>query len=277
MRLLGTVKRNLRQTFAIAERNIWFELRFKASFIQSYITPIANFVIFFIIFGTIFNVNENSNFGYWDSSNFVLFLLIGYSIQQIRSIISRYDQLFMREKFWKTLQGLLVAPFHRLNLLIGIVFSDLILSSVPIVLVLTISYFLFPIALFQFFLFIFVFFSISIIFGSIGIFIGVFSISNESIAKFLIFSINILLAFSCITYPLEIFPNIIQILMIINPLYYYFDLLRLTWLSGVNPTIAINYINPLHIFIVIFFTIIGPIIAIYSFNKIYKKMGITGY
>lgn len=277
MRVLESVRRNLKKTFAIVERNILFELRFKAKFLQGYISPIANFIIFFIIFGTIFNVNKDYRFGYWNSWNYVLFLLIGYNIQQTKTIILRYDQLFMREKFWKTLQGLLVAPFNKLDLLIGIVFSDLILASIPIITMFIIAFFIYPITLLSLFLFLVVFFSVAIFFGSIGIFIGIFSISNESIAKFLMFSMNIILAFACINYPLEIFPEIIQIVILLNPLFYFFDLLRLIWYAGIDLSTALTYISPFHIIIVIIFTIIGPIISIFLFNKIYKKLGITGY
>lgn len=277
MKIIKTLKRNLRKTFAIAERNIWFEIRFKSKFIQGYISPITNFVIFFIIFGTIFSVNANYNFGYWNSNNYALFLLIGYIIQQIKSIVNKYDILFMREKFWKTLQGLLVAPFHRFNLLIGIVLSELILASIPIIVVFIIAYIFFPISIIQIIIFLLVLFSISIIFGSIGIFIGVFSISNESIAKFLSFSMRIIFAFSCVSYPLKIFPEIIQIFIVINPLFYLFDLLRLIWFSGINFGYAISYLSPIHIIILLSLVLVGPVIAIKLFNEVYKKLGITGY
>ena len=93
----------------------------------------------------------------------------------------------------------------------------------------------------------------------------------------IILSISILFWASCVSYPLQIFPEFFRNIFVLNPFYYFFDLIRIIWLTGVDPSLAFNYFNPFHIIIVGVFSITLPIIAVYLFNTIYKKFGISGY
>lgn len=270
------IRRNLKQILTLVEKNFFLEIRFKGSLFKNYITPFVQIFINLLIFGTFFTFNSSAGLGYWNSNNFTLFMLIAINIQYTRLILDYFQVYFRNEKFWKTLQSLLVSPINRFTMLLGVLFSKLFLISLPLVIFTVISFILYPIPLIFFLLYIIIFFIITLIFACVGLIIGVFVISNENISTFIIPALSTILYFSCISYPLEIFGDF-QFIILLNPFYYLFDFLRLTWMLGLNFDQAISLITPMHIIILILVTILMPIISIKLFNRVYNKFGITGY
>ena len=273
----GLLRRNARQIYAIVEKEINLQLRFKSQFLFILINPLIQLVVYFFLFGAIFNIQQGIAIGYWNSSNYLLFLLIAMSISYSQPIIQKYTQLFATEKYWKTLSAIMIAPVNRISLLVGILISQILLSSIGVIFLLTLAFILFPITIFELIFFIFTYLCILLIFGSIGLILGAFAISNENFQNYYFLVIRFLFLLSCINYPKELFPEIIQFFITLNPLYYLFDFLRLIWYSGLSPTTAFLYISPIHIITFILVTILSPIIAVLLFERIYKKHGITGY
>ncbi len=219
--------------------------------------------------------NLGAHFGRWNETNYFIFVFIAYNIELLRKIINDFPTDFRQEKFWKTLPALMVAPFNKLHLLFGIVFSHLIIIALPFVVFLIISYLIYPISILTLIFTIGIYILIDIIFSGIGLFLGVFAISEENYWR--IFSVGFVIVFyvSCITYPFEVFPDIIQGIILINPFYYIFDILRIIWIDD-NIIFSIsNY--PIHFIILIITTIIVPLISIYIFKVVYNKFGIIGY
>ena len=274
---LDSVKRNLKKVTAITQRNLLFETRFKLTFIQNLITPLVQMIIFFIIFGTIFTINKDYIFGYWGIQNYLIFLLLGFSIQYLRPIASRFARSLQNEKYWKTLQAILIAPINRFLLILGIVIEHLIAYSLPILILLFIAFIIYPISFEFLILVILIYMCIVLTFGGIGLLIGVFTITNENVASVSSLVLQVIFWLSCITYPLEIFPEPLRFFIKLNPLFYYFDLLRLVWLLGIDYNTAIKFITLTHILVVIIFTISILALSVYFFDKIFNKYGITGY
>lgn len=271
------VKRITNQTIALIEKNLLNELRYRVAFLTRFINPLVQIIILFFIFGVIFDVSENLELGYWNTNNFTLFLILGFIFQYMRQILDRYLLLFRIEKYWKTLPALMIAPLNRFVLLLGILFTELIILSVPILSLLIIAYIFYPINLFIVFLFMVVLFSFALICGCFGLMLGVFEISNENYSNSLSILLKSLFWLSCATYPIYIFPEFIQFLIKLNPFYYFFDLLRLIWYSGVDLQITLSNLTAFHIITVIVFISLLPIISVSLFNKFYKKYGISGY
>ena len=274
---LRSIKRYIRQIIAFTEKNIAIELRVKSRFIFRFINPIIQLLLLVFIFGVIFNISQNYKLGYWNYKNYILFLLLAFTVQFSKSILGRYQQLFATEKYWKTLNAIMIAPTHRFTLLIGTLFSEVLLNSIPVGILLIIGILLFPIPIFYLILTFLVLISIFLIFGSIGLLIGIFAISKEELVPYSTIALRMIFLFSCTNYPKEIFPRLIQSLILINPFYYIFDLLRLVWYLGIDYDNAIVHLTPTHLIITIIFTIVSPIISISIFERIYKKYGITGY
>lgn len=266
-------RENLSQILAITEKNIRLQLRFKLNLIFSFITPVISLFIPLIVMGKIFTFSEQ--FGSWNEQNFIVYQFIAYNIYLLRGIINKFPYDFRQEKFWYTLQSLIIAPFNRFYLLFGILFSYLTLTFVPFAIFFILCYIFYPISIITFFFVIIIYFLITLIFCGMGLILGIFAISKENLWSILTFGIVIIFWFSCVSYPFELFPNFIQDIINLNPLYYIIDILRLTWIEdNIITSINLHFFNFL---ILIGLAISFPIIGVYIFNLVYKKYGIVGY
>ena len=273
----NSIRRSARQIIAYIEKDILLEFRVKASIVTRFLNPVIQLIALFFVFGLIFSVREGYSIGYWNGRNFILFLLIAFSVQFSESIILKFDQLFRREKYWKTLGAIMIAPVNRFTLLMGVLASEFVIISVPLCILFIVALILYPIAIIYIFLILLIFFSLYLTFGAMGLIIGVFGISYEALVPYIKLFLRLLFLFSCINYPLQIFPEFFQFFVLLNPIYYYVDLLRLVWYLGIDYETSISLITPIHLISVISLTILSPIISIYLFEKVFKKYGITGY
>ena len=266
-------KYNFSRIFTIAEKNVKIQLRFKFNLIYSVLNPFLPIVMSFFVLLRFFIMDIT--FGLWDDTNYLVFLYTAFNIELLRRVIQNFPDDFRQEKYWKTLSALMIAPFNKLHLLFGIFFSHLIIIAIPFVVFFVLTYLIAPISLISIIFIVFIFLLIDLIFSGIGLFLAVFAISEENYWR--IFSIGLQLVFyaSCVIYPFEVFPLEIQSIIRLNPFYYIFDILRITWLEN-NILFTITS-NPFQFILLIGTAIIVPLIAIYVFNKVYDKFGIVGY
>ena len=272
------IRENLSQILAITEKNIKLRLRYKFTLVISYITTIISILTPLILMGNIFQFRNElgiGGIGSWTSNNFILYQFMAYNIMLLTGITNYFPGQLRNEKFWKTLPALIVCPFNRLNLLFGSFFSQLVLIFIPFVIFFVLGYIFIPVSLITIISVLILYFIIALIFSGIGIIFGVFAISNENIWKVLNFLLVFVFWFSCITYPFEIFPEFIQNIISLNPFYYIFDFLRLTWIQDMGLNLIVSF--PLHFIVLISSTILFPIVGVFLFNYIYKKFGIKGY
>ena len=267
------IRRQALQIFALVEKNLRLSLRFKFNVIISFLIPIISIAMPLIILGKFFTLN--TEFGPWNESNYMVFQFIAYQILLIKALINQFPIQFLREKYWKTIPAILIAPFNRYNLLFGIFFSHMILISIPFIIFFVLCWIVYPISFLTIISIIVLLLFTALIFSSIGLMIGAFAISNENIWRILSFGISMVFWLSCLTYPFEIFPNIIQQIINLNPLYYIFDILRTTWIEN-NILLSISS-HPINFLILFLTVLIFPIISVYMFKIIYKKFGIVGY
>lgn len=270
-----TIKKNLFQIYALTEKNIKLNLRFKYQVIISYITPILSILMPLIILEQFFQFSERFDFSVWNENNYLVFQFMAYQVLLLKRVIQEFPTQLRIEKFWKTLPIIIIAPFNRFNLLLGIFFTQLILISIPFIIFSILCYIYYPVSFLTVIFIIIIFFLIALIFSGIGLLIGIFAISNENVWKALSFIVSLIFWVSCVTYPFDIFPEFIQQIINLNPLYYIFDLLRLAWIyNDVLLTITLLSQN---FIILIAFSIIMPCLGVVIFNLIYKKYGIVGY
>ena len=267
------IKNNISQIFAITEKNVKLGLRFKFKLIFSFISPIISIIVPIIIMGKFFDFN--ADFGPWDQSNYMIYIILAYIILLVQGIKNTFPSQFGREKYWQTLPALIIAPINRVNLLFGIFFSHLIIISIPIVFFFIMCYFFFPISLISFFFIIGIIFLLLLIFSGIGIILGILAISKENWMPIINFSLGLLFMISCISFPFEVFPEIIQNIVNLNPLYHIFYFLRVVWIEN-NLIISITS-HLISFLILVGLAIVLPCIGVIVFNKVYKKYGIVGY
>ncbi|MHA1293717.1 MAG: ABC transporter permease, partial [Promethearchaeota archaeon] len=228
-------KQNIIQILSVTEKEIKLNLRYKYGFALRFLKPLVSIFIPFIVFTKIFSLSEAYYFDYCTAYNFLLFLFIAYCINYMFSILNLYKDTFRREKIWQTLKGLIIAPFNKFNLLIGLLIAEMIVILPTIAFFIFLCYILYPIPLINLFYFCLVFLGILLFFAGVGILIGVIDIVNENVPNLTTYGTQFLSWLSCVTYPLKLFPKILQFFIKLNPLYYMFDLLKLTWWQGVDP------------------------------------------
>ena len=273
MKSLKNARENLTQIFAITEKHIKLSLRFKLKFILNLMIPIISILMPLIVLDKFFDFNVN--FGPWNGTNYLVYQFTAFNFFLMSNIMNIFPSEFYFEKFWKTLPNLVIAPFNRFNLLLGIFFAHLLLISLPFTLFFILCYLYYPISILTIIFIIGIYILIAFIFSGIGLAIGTFAISNENIMGVLeFFSIGVIWL-SCITYPFQIFPPLFQRIINLNPLYYIFDFLRLSWINDDLVYTMINY--PFNFFMLVASAIIIPLIGILLFNYIFKKYGIVGY
>ncbi len=268
-----SIRRNIVQIFAITEKDVKISLRFKFNLILSYITPVFTIFMPLIIMGRIFDYR--GDVGPWSPTNFAIYVYMAYNITLLKSLISKFPSSLRREKYWETLPALIIAPFRRINLVFGIFFSSLIITSLPFVIFNILCYTISPISPLTFLYILSMYLCISLIFSGIGIIFGVIAVSKEGYNGILKFILNLFFWFSCLSYPFYMYPEFIRKVLVLNPFYYMFEILRLSWIEN-NVILSISS----HIFsfiIVLSGAIIVPAIGIYVFNKVYRKYGIVGY
>ncbi|MFX1375562.1 MAG: ABC transporter permease [Promethearchaeota archaeon] len=266
-------KRHFSQIYTIAEKNVKLQMRFKFQLVFSIIRPLLTIFLSLIILSRFFAIG--ARFEPWDDTNYLIFLFTAYNIELLRRVIDEFSRNFIYEKYWKTLPALMIAPFNKVHLLFGILVSHLIIISIPFMLFFILAYLIYPISIFTIFFVIIIFLLIDLIFSGIGLFLGAFCLSKEGAMQILYTGIGIIFWFSCITYPFELFPGIIQGIIQLNPLYYVFDVIRMTWLDDNILLTVSNF--PYHFVILIGTAIVIPSIAIYVFRLVYNKFGIAGY
>ena len=273
MRNSITIRRILSKTFAIAEKNVRSQFRFKYYMIWRWCLPIISLLMPIIILDKFFEFG--TNIGPWIPQNFMIFVFIGYNIMLMQTMVDFIPKSLLREKYWKTLPILMTAPFNKFYLLFGYIISEFVGILLPFTGFLIAMLIFFPISILSIIIIILMFLGIGIVFSGLGLFLGVFSISNENYLYILNIFIRFMFWFSCVTYPFQLFPRSVQKIINLNPIYYLIDLIRLTWIE--NNFFLTILSHPIHISIFVISLFTFPIICVYVFNIIYKKLGITGY
>jgi len=266
-------KHHLSQIFTIAEKNVKIQLRFKFNLYSSIIFPFLPVIMSTIVLMRFFS--EGVTFGQWKDTNYLVFLFTAFNIELLRTIIQKFPIEMRLEKYWKTLPALMIAPFNKMHLLLGIFLSHLIIIAIPFAVFFLLACLISPISPITIIFIIFIFLLIVLIFSGIGFFLGVFAISEENYWRIFTIGLQLLFYVSCIAYPFELFPAEIQPIIRLNPFYHIFEILRVTWLEN-NILLTITN-HPFQFIILIGTAIIVPLISIYFFKIIYDKFGIVGY
>lgn len=262
----------IKQAIAIAKKEIKLSLRFKYDyFFSTLITPIK-FLIFFAIVYAGFFATGATGIGGIEKENYFLFLLFGSLIHSIMSSgFFLFQGNFLSEKYWKTIQALLIAPVKKINLIVGTGLSELFKNSIIISVLFIIAFILMRISFLNLLI---VFVTLLLLMLGIigfGLIPGTFALSNENflfLFKYFLWAWGFL---SCFYYPIEALPSIIKPLVLLNPVYHGLYIIRELWING-----SVNNFF-LHFLIVLNFAIIMPLISIIIFNKVIKKYGISGY
>ena len=276
LRMISYLKIYFSQIRALVIKDLKLKSRYKLKFLSSIITPLTTFIMPLLIFRTLFKTIENKSFGIWTPENYIIFILSGIFIIILMKLIPAYGKNLLREKYWKTIQGIFLSPVNVYNLLVSKLLSELVIFIIPLIIIFILCFIITNATLLTILLVLVIYIMASVFMASIGLSIGSFRMAKEG--GYTVFSnlVGFLLIFSCFKYPREFFPESLQFLIIWNPFYYYWDLIRAFLIFG-----AVNVIlNPCylyHFILVIILSMIAPVLSVMFFNYIYKKYGLLGY
>ena len=271
--MLENLMDNFSQIFAIAEKNVKTQLRYKLNLVLKLVNPLLGIILPLIIMGKLLTFSEN--FGPWNKGNFVVYQFTSYQIVLIYHIIGQFQTNITEEKGLNTLTLIILAPFKKINLLFGIFFSHLALISVPFLAFFILCYIFYSVSIFTVFFIFFVFFILALFFSGIGLVFAVVVIAKQRLVSLLYYPLTLALLFSCLTLPFEFFPENFKFIVSLNPFYYLFNLIRLIWIED---NIIFSISSHLNSFIIVLIVgIISPILGLKIFSYVYNRYGIAIY
>ncbi len=265
----------LNDVLAIAEKEIKLSLRFKiAFFMGSLIEPAVRIAPFLLIYFGFFMVGVES-FGWVTQSNFIVFLTLGMLTDVF--LVAGFNRLytrFMEEKYWQTIEAMLLAPINKLSLLGGYALSMLVSLFPSVLLFLGVSYVLMPTPLPNLILSMLVVGMVLSMSLGIGLVHASSALFNENFSPIFRYGKVGLVFISCFYYPITIFEEtpiiaFLKPLVLLNPFYQAIFAIRSAWIFGRVEWASIAYI--------VAFAAIMPLIAVFVFNKLWKRLNIQGY
>lgn len=274
MNLIKSIKENISQIIAVAERYVKQATRHKFQLFLGYFMQMAGIILPLIVMGRIFTFAEDG-FGFWNRRNFVIYQFTAVQIMLIYSLVNRFQSSIAGEKNSNSISLLILAPFRKTNLLFGIFVSHLVLISLPFMALFIICYILSPVSIITLFFVFIVYMMMALCFSGIGLALGGIIITKQHLIQFIHIPLMFLIMFSCLSLPFEFFPGYYQNFAVINPFYYVMNIVRFVWVED-NIILSITS-HATTFLIVIILAVVSPLVGVRFFNYMYYKYGITIY
>jgi len=262
----------IRNILAVARKELKLNLRFKYDyFFKELLTSVRFLLLFFVVYYGFFSAGA-PGIGSLKRESYILFLLLGtltYSL--FASSFGLFYTKFLAEKYWNTIQAILISPLTKMELILGVGLSELVKYIYISPIFFIIAFIWNPISIANFILVIFIMLLLFIGVLGVSLIQGAFTLSNENflfLFQYLFWGWGFI---SCFYYPIEALPKFLHFLVLVNPIYHGLFIIRSLWISGFVENFW------MHFSIVLIFAIVVPAISIYLFNKIIKKYGIRGY
>ena len=178
---------------------------------------------------------------------------------------------FIEEKYWMTIHGILISPASKYYMLFGVIIETAVRGLVTAGIFFILAYITFPTALLNFLL-AFLIFIIGLVAGvGISLLNGTVHLINENYTIFFDYFLYIIVFLSTYSITMELYPNFLQPIININPLYQIIQLTRIIWAGE----FTINLIWP--IIYVILFAVASVLLGVYFFTKMTRRFGVHGY
>ena len=116
-------------SLTIAEKETKLALRYKVPFFtSSLVGPIIRIMPFLLVYWGFFAFGENASIGgEVTSANFVIFLILGMLCDVFFDTgWKTFTGRFMTEKYWQTIEAMLLSPINRISFIFGGGLSDFI-------------------------------------------------------------------------------------------------------------------------------------------------------
>jgi ABC-2 type transport system permease protein len=276
------IKRIVKDGLTIAEKELKLEMRFKVYFFtSSFIGPLLRLIPFILVYYGFFVFSNSSRLaGGISSKNFAVFLLMGTLVDIFftTGYIS-FGTKFMREKFWQTIDGLLIAPINKFSLILGVGICEFVILLPATLFFIAIAVMLMPVGIIRIAIVMFILLLVLLISLSMGLIAGCADLFNENLKPFFDYFRLAVVFFSCFYYPIQFLPKSFWFLTTINPLFHAASIARNVWFYGTIPKLAwLKHIFPVEpMAYLLVFAVVSPIVGIFVFRKLWRWLGIQGY
>ena len=274
-----------RDAVTIAAKEMDLMLRFKISFFSTgLVGPFMRVVPFLFLYSGFFVFSSAGSLGIVNQGNYMVFLFLGMLADLFIELgYKGFASRFLMEKYWQTIDGILMAPVSKFSLIFGIGAGDL-LASLPSIIIFSIfAYLLIPIPPFNFAMVLFVLLLMMLVTLSVGLVYGAAALASENWVVLFEYGRAAWIFLSCLYYPITIFSpsaytgimhtvfSVIYFCAWINPLYQGNYIIRALWLEPGTPFPLFSLLY------ILCFVILMPIVSVKLFSLVLRKKGIQGY
>lgn len=268
------IPERIRIIWAIAKKDLKIAFRFPKNFLASQlIQPLKLFIIFGLVYQSFYVATGKSTIGQWRRMDYLPILLLG-SIFYTSATYAfyRFRWAFYNEKYWKTIQALLIAPVSKLDFLIGSSIALVLELSVPVSCYVLLFCKYHPVS-FPMLLFVLGILYLMIL-GILGISLmqGAFAISNENYLFVFDYFYAGLVFISCFFYSISAIPTQFQWLIQLNPVYHAVEIARTIvfhHLSQAKITFSMIYLST--------FAVLMPVLGALFFRRMVRELGVRGF
>ena len=270
-------------SLAIAEKELKLNFRYKwAFFISNLLNPLLRAGPFLLVYYGFFAIAGDSvSIGGVSSLSFVVFLLLGMLVDIfLHSGLTVFSDNFLREKFWQTIQGFLLAPTHKLSLVIGVGISQLVAIFPTMLFFLLITFIWQPVSPLVLVFCLLVLAGAFLIALGAGLLLGSAALFNENFVPIFGYLRVIWVFFSCFYYSIDVLKFSVwgvlidlRLLAELNPIYQAVAIIRATWVYGFDYAFQLW---PQFAYFAAF-VIIVPLVSVFIFRKLFKRFDIEGY
>lgn len=268
----------VRETLAIARKEIHIDLRFAVSYLfQSIVAPLGRMIPILTVYIATVGRYDVSPVPGLTKETYLAFLVMGIIFNTAwRASTSAFLEKFRREKWARTVEILFIAPVRTSAIIIGVGIAVIVQNTPTFIMFLIALLIIYPTTLVGFLLTLAAFILIVLMGLSVGLIYGGASLATENISPFISY---VIAAFSFITpffYPIEVIDKLpyplnafLSPIMRYNPLNIILSFARSSWL-GQNTT------SLLEIVYVLVFALVLIFVSGYAFRLIWRKFGIQG-
>ncbi|HFL8819513.1 MAG TPA: ABC transporter permease [Candidatus Azoamicus sp. OHIO2] len=218
---------------------------------QTILPPIITITLYFFIFGSLIGKKIGNISGY----TYIQYITPGLIMMTI--ITNSYSNVvasFFGSKFQKNIEELLISPTYNSIIILGFIFGGIFRSFIIVIFILIITSFFSNIYFYNILLFSITCLFTSLTFSLIGLINGICAKKFDDISILPTFILTPLIYLGGIFYSIDILPQNLQFLVILNPIFYIVNIFRYSIIniSEINIFYSFSYML---IFVIFFYCI----------------------
>ena len=190
---------------------------------QTILPPIVTTILYFFIFGNLIGERIGMMTGY----TYIQYIIPGLVMMSI--ITSSYSNVvssFFGSKFQKNIEELLISPTYNIVIIIGFISGGILRSLIVYFSILCIALFFCNFYFYNIFIIIFIYILTTLLFSLFGLINGLFAKKFDDVSIIPTFILTPLIYLGGIFYSIDLLPNELKYLVLLNPIFYIVNIFR---------------------------------------------------